>query len=71
MNNHPHPWPPNSSPSFNKTNIIEDFHLPQAKYDQYPYLNYEYNYINLNRYNNECYGKPRTYEFQPPYSINK
>ncbi len=61
---------PKTTPNFNATNIIEDFHLRQAKYDQYPYLNYEYNLMNLNRYN-QCGDKPKTYEIQQPYSLNK
>ena len=59
-----------TTPNFNATNIIEDFHLRQAKYDEYPYLNYEYNLMNLNRYN-QCGDKPKTYEIQQPYSLNK
>ena len=61
---------PQTTPNFNATNIIEDFHLRQAKYDEYPYLNYEYNLMNLNRYN-QCGDKPKTYEIQQPYSLNK
>ena len=57
-------------PDLNPPNLINEYNLNYGRSDEYPYLNYEYNNINLNKYN-QCGDPITTYEILPPYSLEK
>ena len=57
-------------PDLNPPNMINEYNLKYGRSDQYPYLNYQYNNINFNKYN-QCGNVETTFEILPPYSLDK
>lgn len=57
-------------PDLNPPNMINEYNLNYGRSDQYPYLNYQYDNINLNKYY-QCGNEETTYEILPLYSLDK